>query len=176
MRLIESHSGGPATERDGGAIHLFVSLAGDQLPVVGLPRPFRPYFTARAMAGASPDAAPDERVYYLQSVSWGWLRFALVAGPGMVGMAFIAHLVTGDTGRNLALALGAGIGYFCLAGAAYSIYKTGFAVLARQHARKCGTFDQRYRSLARRSVPRDSSLFGQTIVGIVTFYFVATLL
>jgi hypothetical protein len=160
---------------DQDGIHLAVALGADRLPPpLGAPAALRAHFARRAVVGASSQAGADERLDFLGTVSWSWLRFALVVGMVMVGLAYVGHLLAGDTGRNAGLAIGASVGFFCLTGAVYSIWKTVWAVRARSRARRYGFQDPTYLRVMARTTLHNTSLAAQTVVGVVTFYLVLT--
>jgi hypothetical protein len=124
--------------------------------------------------GASSEATPDERLDFLGTVSWSWLRFALIAGLAMVGIAYAGHVLAGNAGRNVGLAVGASVCFFCLTGATYATWKTAWAVWARFRARRHGAQDPGYLRATTRSTLHNSSLLVQTAAGVVTFYLVLT--
>src|SRR4051812_4875637 len=93
---------------DQGGVHLAVALAADRLPVLGMPRAARVYFAQQVLSDASIEASPGERVRFLRSVSYSWMRSSVVAGLAMVGLAFVGHLLAGKSGSTAGMAVGCG--------------------------------------------------------------------
>jgi hypothetical protein len=161
---------------DQGGVHLAVALAADRLPVLGMPRAARAFFAQQVLSDASIAASASERVRFLRSVSYSWMRFSLVTGLAMIVLAYVGHLLVGKSGGTAGIAIGGGIGFFFLTGAVYSTWKTVWAVWAQFRARRYGTQDAGYLRAMARSRLHDSSLAAQAVVGAVTFYLVVTLL
>jgi hypothetical protein len=154
-----------------GRIHLAVLLASYRLPVFGGPRLVRPWLVSAALQGAAVDADAESQFRYVSNASWGWLRFGLVSGLTLAPLAWFGHVIAGDGGRNVGIALSGGAVFFCLTGGAYCTWKTVWALLARRQYRRHGT-DTAFWKLRARALLRDSSLFFQSIVGIATLLIV----
>ena len=148
-------------------MHLAVAEAVDRLPIVGAPAPFRSSLASAMDRGAGPDGDPEDRVFLVWSVVVAWLIVALGCGALMIALAFVGHLVAGESGNHVGTAVGLGLGFFCVAGAAYAWYRMLFARAARHRARRVGMDDQRYRKLARLATLHNTSLVGQAVLGVL---------
>jgi len=139
------------------------------LPVFGIPRQLRPYFDDRTRAGAKRHADPDWRIQYLRTVSYAWFAVGFFAVIVLVFLDATGNAIGGKSGRADGDAIGGALMAFCLAGAAYSTWKTIIALLARRASRRYGTRSERYRRLAARAALRNSSLVGQAVAAVVVF-------
>jgi hypothetical protein len=120
-------------------------------------------------SGSQPGADPDERILYLRSVFLGWMMFGLIAGVAMIALAYVGHLLAANTGRTVGIAVGAGVGSFCISGCLYVNWHLAYAVWARSKARKWGIESAEYAGGARWSSPMELPRYRATAQRAIAF-------
>jgi hypothetical protein len=116
---------------------------------------------------------PNARQTYAFTVMGGWAALVAVGTVGTIAFGYLADSVGGESARRLVVALwGAGL-LFCAAGMMNALWRAlWFTWRAQRRARRHGTADERFARAMRGILPRNSSLIGQSVVGLLTLVIV----
>jgi hypothetical protein len=113
---------------------------------------------------------PELRSTYLLTVTFAWwvsgFAFIVLSGIGSVS----ARALFGDATAKVVAEACFGAGMFCVAGMANALWRMGYFVpKAKRLVRRGETDTEEYARVMRATLPRNSSLIFQSVVGIAAF-------
>jgi nicotinamide riboside transporter PnuC len=116
---------------------------------------------------------PKARQTYAFSVLVGWAVLVCVGIGGTLVFGYLADSVGGESATRVVVAIWTAGTMFCAAGMFNAMWRAfWFTWKAQRRARRHGTADERFARAMRGILPRNSSLIGQSVVGLLTLVIV----
>jgi hypothetical protein len=120
-----------------------------------------------ARGALSADPSPESVMAHVHRVAWAWAVLIPWVGLAMIGVAYLANRIYGDTGNEIALSILAGIAAFCLTGGVDAVWRYFPARSAgRLMASNAERRTDEVAALLRTALANDGILIIQLAVGV----------
>jgi hypothetical protein len=133
---------------------------------LGVVRLMRPIIGGDSVPWSIARDDPDLRrsALYIINAAWGMLAFVFLVAMLVIGIP--VQVLAGDRAGKVVVGIFVGAGFFCLAGCAY-VLRRWYWFLPKARRRLRAGDRAGYEEYMRRSLPRNSSLVFQSVVGIL---------
>jgi hypothetical protein len=130
-------------------------------------RAMRPIIGGDSVPGSLARDDPDLRrsALYIINAAWGMFAFVFLVAIAVIGIP--VQVLAGDGAGKVAFSVLGGASFFCLAGCAH-VLRRWYWFLPKARRRLRAGDRAAYEEYMQRSLPRNSSVVFQSVIGILT--------